>query len=48
MDLATLWRLASDWYTGRMESGYTRRDPASATADFAQVGLHGHFWGLPG
>ncbi|MEU0506622.1 organomercurial lyase [Nocardia sp. NPDC005998] len=48
MDLATLWRLASDWYAGRMESGYTRRDPASATAYFAQVGLHGQFWGLPG
>ncbi|MFF5212731.1 organomercurial lyase [Streptosporangium sp. NPDC000396] len=46
MDLATLWRLARDWYAGRMEPGYTRRDPASASAYFAQVGLHGRFWGL--
>ncbi|WP_405385182.1 organomercurial lyase [Streptomyces milbemycinicus] len=47
MDLGTLWRFASDWYTGRLEPGYTRRDPASATAYFAEVGLHGSFWGLP-
>ncbi|MGW1552381.1 organomercurial lyase [Streptomyces sp. NPDC002346] len=47
MDLATLWRFASDWYTGRLEPGYTRRDPASAAAYFAAVGLHGSFWGLP-
>ncbi len=48
MDLDTLWRFASDWYTGRLEPGYTRRDPASATAYFAGVGLRGSFWGLPG
>ncbi|MFF0269989.1 organomercurial lyase [Kribbella sp. NPDC004536] len=47
MDLRTLWRLAGDWYTGRLEPGYTRRDPSSATAYFAKVGLHGSFWGLP-
>ncbi|MGW3485514.1 organomercurial lyase [Rhodococcus indonesiensis] len=46
MDLATLWRLARDWYTGRLDPGYTRRDLAGATAYFAQVGLHGPFWGL--
>ncbi|AUY53575.1 organomercurial lyase [Streptomyces sp. CB01881] len=47
MDLGTLWRLARDWYTGRLEPGYTRRDPASATAYISEVGLHGSFWGLP-
>jgi Alkylmercury lyase len=47
MDVPTLWRLAQDWYTGRMERGYTRRDPISAAAYFKQVGLHGPFWGLP-
>ncbi|MFB7368526.1 organomercurial lyase [Streptomyces sp. NPDC056222] len=47
MDLATLWRFASDWYTGRLDPGYTRREPASAAAYFAEVGLHGSFWGLP-
>ncbi|MFG2873780.1 organomercurial lyase [Streptomyces sp. NPDC048337] len=47
MDLATLWRFASDWYTGRLDPGYTRRDPASAGVYFAEVGLHGSFWGLP-
>jgi hypothetical protein len=47
MDLSTLWRLASDWYTGRLAPGYSRRDPASASAYFAHVGLHGSFWGLP-
>ncbi|MEV4319442.1 organomercurial lyase [Actinocrispum sp. NPDC049592] len=47
MDLDTLWRFASDWYTGRLDPGYIRRDPASATAYFAGVGLRGSFWGLP-
>lgn len=47
MDLATLWRLASQWYGGRMERGYVRREPAAAKAYFASVGLRGAFWGLP-
>jgi hypothetical protein len=47
MDVATLWRLARGWYAGRMDRGYTRRDPSSAAAYFAEVGLHGPFWGLP-
>ncbi|MET9293596.1 organomercurial lyase [Streptomyces sp. NPDC003077] len=47
MDLGTLWRLAADWYTGRLDPGYTRRDPAAARDYFAKVGLHGAFWGLP-
>ncbi|MCA1220572.1 organomercurial lyase [Streptomyces sp. 8L] len=48
MDLATLWRLARGWYAGRMERGYVRRDPVSAASYFAEVGLHGPFWGLAG
>lgn len=47
MNLATLWRLARHWYAGRLERGYIRRDPSSAAAYFAEVGLHGPFWGLP-
>lgn len=46
MDLATLWRLAGQWYAGRLEHGYTRRDPAQAADYFRQVGLSGPFWGL--
>jgi Alkylmercury lyase len=45
MDLATLWRLASHWYDGRLEPGYRRREPAEAAAYFAEVGLTGPFWG---
>ncbi|WP_051813381.1 organomercurial lyase [Kitasatospora sp. MBT63] len=47
MDLETLWRFAADWYTGRLDAGYTRRDPAAAGEYFARIGLHGSFWGLP-
>jgi hypothetical protein len=47
MDLATLWRLARGWYAGRMDRGYTRREPSAAAAYFAGVGLRGPFWGLP-
>jgi Alkylmercury lyase len=46
MDLATLWRLAEHWYDGRLDYGYTRRDPATAAAYFREVGLEGPFWGL--
>lgn len=46
MDLPTLWRLAHHWYDGRLERGYTRRDPQTAAAYFRDVGLHGEFWGL--
>jgi hypothetical protein len=45
MDLATLWRLAEHWYDGRMEYGYTRRDPAHASDYLRSVGLAGKFWG---
>jgi Alkylmercury lyase len=45
MDLPTLWHLARHWYDGRMERGYTRRDPQTAAAYFHSVGLHGPFWG---
>lgn len=47
MDLPTLWRFPGDWYTGRLDAGYVRRDPAAAASYFAEVGLHGSFWGLP-
>jgi len=46
MDLATLWRLAEGWYAGRLDMGYARREPAEATAYFAEVGLEGPFWSL--
>ncbi len=46
IDLTTLWRLASHWYEGRLDRGYTRREPAEAHAYFAEAGLRGAFWGL--
>ena len=46
MDLGALWRLASGWYSGRLDSPYQRRDPQSAAEYFRSVGLHGPFWGL--
>jgi hypothetical protein len=46
MDLATLWRLASGWYSGRLDSPYQRRDPQSAADYFHSVGLRGPFWGI--
>lgn len=46
MDLTTLWRLASGWYAGRLDSPYQRRDPDAAKEYFQSVGLHGAFWGL--
>jgi hypothetical protein len=44
MDLTTLWRLASHWYDGRLERGYTRREPTAAADYFRSVGLTGSFW----
>jgi hypothetical protein len=46
LDLATLWRLASGWYSGRLDSPYRRKDPQSAADYFRSVGLHGPFWEL--
>lgn len=46
MDLTTLWNFASDWYTGRLDRGYTRREPAAAAEYLRSVGLAGAFWGL--
>jgi Alkylmercury lyase len=46
MDLAALWRLASGWYSGRLDSPYQRRDPQSAAEYFRSVGLRGPFWDL--
>jgi Alkylmercury lyase len=48
MDLGTLWRLASHWYDGRLDRGYTRREPVAAAAYFRDVGLAGPFWGVDG
>ena len=44
-DLPTLWRLASEWYAGRLERGYRRREPAAAAEYFRGAGLSGEFWG---
>jgi hypothetical protein len=44
MDLATLWRLASGWYEGRLDRGHVRREPAAALDYFRSVGLTGPFW----
>lgn len=46
MDLDTLWRFASRWYEGRLDRGYTRREPAAAKEYLRSVGLSGSFWGL--
>lgn len=46
IDLTTLWRLAQNWYAGRLERGYQRRDPASSALYLRGVGLSGEFWGL--
>jgi Alkylmercury lyase len=46
MDLATLWRLARGWYSGRLDRGYRRREPVASAAYFREVGLAGPFWGL--
>ena len=45
MNLPTLWRLAERWYDGRLDYGYTRRDPAGAGEYLRNVGLEGDFWG---
>jgi hypothetical protein len=45
-DLGTVWRLARDWYTGRLDRGYVRREPAAARTYLSSVGLSGSFWGL--
>ncbi len=44
-DLATLWRLASEWYAGRLDTPYRRREPKEAHEYFANAGLVGPFWG---
>jgi hypothetical protein len=44
-DLSTLWRLASQWYAGRLKTPYRRREPLEAAEYFASVGLVGPFWG---
>src|SRR5262249_3713448 len=46
MDLGTLWRLAAHWYEGRLERGYTRRDPARAADYLRSARLSRQVWGL--
>jgi hypothetical protein len=46
MSIQQLWRLASEWYAGRLDAGYKRREPAQAKDYFRAVGLQGDFWGL--
>lgn len=46
MDLPTLWRFASGWYTGRLDRGYVRREPSAAADYLRSVGLTGAFWGV--
>lgn len=46
MDLRTLWQLARGWYAGRLDPGYERRDPATASTYLRGAGLHGTFWGI--
>jgi len=46
MDLTTLWHFASDWYSGRLDYGYQRREPSQAADYMRQAGLSGSFWGL--
>ncbi|WP_092558341.1 organomercurial lyase [Herbiconiux ginsengi] len=46
MSLETLWRLATHWYDGRLDTPYIRREPAAAADYFYSVGLRGSFWGL--
>ncbi len=40
----TLRALAGHWYDGRLERGYTRREPAEAVDYFRSVGFSGAFW----
>ncbi len=46
LSLKKLWDLASNWYVGRLDEGYVRREPAAAKDYFRSVGLAGSFWGL--
>jgi hypothetical protein len=46
MDLMTLWHFAADWYSGRLDYGYRRREPSQAAEYLRGVGLSGSFWGL--
>jgi len=46
MSIDTLWHFAKEWYAGRLQRGYKRREPSQAKAYFRSVGLRGSFWGL--
>ena len=45
MDLEALWRLASQWYAGRLDPGDVRREPDAAVEYLRGVGLVDPFWG---
>ncbi|KAI1729515.1 alkylmercury lyase domain-containing protein [Ditylenchus destructor] len=45
MNLTTLWNLAKNWYSGRLDTPYKRREPNQAAEYFKSVGLKGPFWG---
>ena len=44
--LDSLWRLAREWYSDRMDPHWRRRTPEEAEAVFRDVGLTGEFWRL--
>jgi Alkylmercury lyase len=44
-DIEALWNLSAEWYAGRLERGYRRREPSEAADYFRGVGLVGTFWG---
>jgi hypothetical protein len=46
--LEQCWRLSLLWYPGRPAPDWRRRNAAETQAVFAEVGLTGDFWLLPG
>lgn len=46
VDIEMLWRIAQDWYDGRLDTPYQRREPKEAREYFRSKGLSGEFWGL--
>ena len=46
MTVEQQWRLASIWYSDRLDPEWTRRTVAEAQQVFADCGLTGPFWRL--
>ncbi|HEX8217273.1 MAG TPA: organomercurial lyase [Allosphingosinicella sp.] len=46
MDLDALWRFATDWYGGYLDTRWRKRSADEARALFARHGLSGPFWAL--